>query len=453
MIITNKNDLPEGIVEAVKKDYYTKGDAKFSATGLLQPPQIRRLTSLYFDKITIDVSNEIFKLFGSAVHHIIERAQGQVATSGAEVKLANIAALVYEMEQAPTTYQFPLAHIHDALNEKEVDPANHIITEKRLYLTVGDIKISGAPDWYNKIKKKVEDYKVTTVYKVTKGNYDDWEAQLNIYALLLINAGFPVDELQINAILKDFSRKDMIQWRKNASNDSYYPDCPVARVNIPLWKPLDTLKFLITKIEDQMQVEELQDAEEIFAIRPCTLEEKWQKPTRYALMKKGGKRASSVFDTEAEAEGASIAKGREYFVEIRPGYAIRCEEYCSVRDFCAQYKAENENEVSYEEMKTNALKQLEEIVPNEKIDVADNTLSDITGGIAKDIPSVKEIVIERTDDKPLDIAKISTDIITDALNKETEVEPDIPSVPEIIKPKEQDKNVDFDSLTDLMNDL
>ena len=98
MIITNKKHLPQSIVDAVKKDYYSKGDAKFSVTGLLQPPQIRRLMVLNYDKLTTDVADEIWKLFGSAVHHILDRGQGKTdKETVAEVKLAKI-SLEFELE-------------------------------------------------------------------------------------------------------------------------------------------------------------------------------------------------------------------------------------------------------------------------------------------------------------------------------------------------------------------
>lgn len=369
MQITNKKNLPEGIVKAVENDYYDKGDAKFSVTGLLQPPQLRRLFALNIDNITIDASEEIWKLFGSAVHHILDRAQNKVdPNSHSEVQLGKI-ALELEGLRPDTlrTMEFEtltesLSHIYRlATSQPEKSEEGNIITEKRLYLTVGDVVISGAMDWYNVSNEKVEDYKVTTVYKVTKGDHSDWEAQQNIYGLLLTNAGYSVKELQINAILKDYSRKDATK----AKADEHYPDCPVEKVSIPLWKPLDTLKFLIEKIEDQMSVEEITDAEDIFKVRPCTRDEKWQAEDKFALMKKGGKRASKVFDNFPEANAESIQKGADYFVETRKGYAIRCEEYCPVKDFCAQYRKENAPpEVKYNDMKTEALKQLEDSIPD-----------------------------------------------------------------------------------------
>ena len=72
MQYTNKLNLPAPIVEAVKRDTYSKGKASYSATGLLRPPQMAALYDNYSDFISKDVSQELWTLFGSAVHLILE---------------------------------------------------------------------------------------------------------------------------------------------------------------------------------------------------------------------------------------------------------------------------------------------------------------------------------------------------------------------------------------------
>jgi hypothetical protein len=72
----------------------------------------------------------------------------------------------------------------------------------------------------------------------------------------------------------------------------------------------------------------------------CSPEDMWEKPTTYAIMKEGGKRAKSVHKTLAEAE-AVLTKG--YGIEIRPGGRTRCEGYCQAAPFCDQWKKYQEN--------------------------------------------------------------------------------------------------------------
>jgi hypothetical protein len=46
-------------------------------------------------------------------------------------------------------------------------------------------------------------------------------------------------------------------------------------------------------------------------VPPCTPEERWGRPTRFAVMKQGQKRAVRVFDTREEAE-AYVTKAGLY---------------------------------------------------------------------------------------------------------------------------------------------
>ena len=70
-------------------------------------------------------------------------------------------------------------------------------------------------------------------------------------------------------------------------------------------------------------------------VLPCTPEERWERPTHFAVMKQGQKRVVRVFDTREEAEG-NITKAGLY-VEERAGSSVRCEYYCRVASFCPQY--------------------------------------------------------------------------------------------------------------------
>ena len=74
MKYTNKHNIPDEVIRALKNDNYSKGDADISATGLLQPPQIRILNNEHEDEITTDVSDRIWILLGTSVHNILEKA-------------------------------------------------------------------------------------------------------------------------------------------------------------------------------------------------------------------------------------------------------------------------------------------------------------------------------------------------------------------------------------------
>ena len=54
------------------RDTYSRGDAAISVTGLLRPPSMAALFEEFDDLIQRDVSDDVWTLFGRAVHHILE---------------------------------------------------------------------------------------------------------------------------------------------------------------------------------------------------------------------------------------------------------------------------------------------------------------------------------------------------------------------------------------------
>jgi hypothetical protein len=82
------------------------------------------------------------------------------------------------------------------------------------------------------------------------------------------------------------------------------------------------------------------------AVVECSDEERWTKPDTWAVMKKGAKRAVKVFDNNKDAVDhmlAMIPKSLlvgQYHIQERKGGRTRCENYCSVADFCTQWAME-----------------------------------------------------------------------------------------------------------------
>jgi hypothetical protein len=69
-------------------------------------------------------------------------------------------------------------------------------------------------------------------------------------------------------------------------------------------------------------------------IPPCSPDERWAKPTKYAVMKAGNKRAVRVMETMEEAEKLAADLGKNHYTETRPGESTRCMDYCSCCEFC-----------------------------------------------------------------------------------------------------------------------
>lgn len=284
MKITNKCNLPETIVNALKKPQYTKGGAHMSATELLSPPRMVQLRIANADTIEMDAADMVFALFGTAIHGVLEHGQGD----------------------------------------------DHIV-EQRLNTVIDGWEISGAIDLQT-VKESsigISDYKTTGVWAVMNEK-KEWEYQLNIYAWLVERVKqSPVDSLEIVAIIRDWKR-----WESEVKKD--YPDAPIKVIPITLWPYEEREKFVQQRIHAH--------ADAMFSYQTggdlplCTAEEMWEKPTVWAVKKPGAARAKSLHYTESDAVKAA---GDDLEIELRRGERTRCQNYCQVRDFCSQWKEYN----------------------------------------------------------------------------------------------------------------
>ena len=275
MKITNVLGLPQALVDAVTNDpYQQSGD--ISVTGLIQPPRVRQLTTRHEDEITIDASDRIWMLVGSNVHEIIERAAQK-----------------------------------DSLQEE------------RLSTNVLGWKVTGATDLYDG-KGIITDIKNTSVWSVLRGVKEDWVIQLNLYGVLWRQHGWPVTKLQIIAILRDWSKHQI-------KNSSDYPKHQVQVLPVPLWLPEDAHNYMVERVTLHQEAEHLSDAD----LPLCSAEERWERPTTYAVKVKGQKRAKRVLESMEDAEAwATDNMKKEFDIEIRHGESVRCESYCDCSQFC-----------------------------------------------------------------------------------------------------------------------
>ena len=285
MIITNKYNLPQTFVNIMRRPTYTKGKANLSATELINSPRIVQLRKLHEDKIETDVTEMVWSIFGTAIHGVLEHGRDD----------------------------------------------NHLV-EERLHTEIDGWKISGAIDLQivnEDGSVTINDYKTCAAWSVMNEKID-WEYQLNIYAWLVERVKkTPVSKLEIVAIIRDWNRRDVV-------SKPGYPDAPIKVVPIQLWPFEHREKF----IQDQITLHsnalfELETGDEL---PPCTPDQMWEKPTTYAVKKIGGIKARNVCATQEEATNKIAEYGKDYEIEVRPGERTRCANFCSVRDFCSQWK-------------------------------------------------------------------------------------------------------------------
>jgi hypothetical protein len=183
------------------------------------------------------------------------------------------------------------------------------------------------------MKKKLmtlDDYKLTSTYAIKDGVKPEWEAQLNIYALMLREHGYRVDRLRVVAILRD--------WQKaKAKHTQDYPQLPALVIPVPMWPAEQTESYIRERLIAHGKAQH--------ELPQCSAEERWERPSVFALYKKGNTRATSLHDTQAEAEAALAeaveatrltAKKPEYTITKRPAEQKRCQDYCAVFFKCEQ---------------------------------------------------------------------------------------------------------------------
>jgi hypothetical protein len=280
MRLTNVLNLPQPLETAIvgfEKGYQSgRGDTKISVTQLINPPLYKRLNDLHWDEIEEDVSERIWLLLGSAIHGILEKSAGL-----------------------------------------------DVLAEERLFTEVRGWKVSGQADLYEP-NGTLSDYKVTSIWSVKDDPKKEWEQQLNVLAYLYELAGFEVKKLQIVAILRD--------WSKGKSFQVDIP-APVKVIPIKKWTREELLKFL----GERVALHQLAAQTDVERIPHCTPDERWSKPSTYAVMKHGRKSAVKVYDDLGEANAAASTDAVNLYVEDRPGQDVRCEQYCPVNKWCPYY--------------------------------------------------------------------------------------------------------------------
>jgi hypothetical protein len=281
MLITNRFSLPQPFVDLVSEDTYSKGESDITTTGLAQPPKIAELTRRHASEITMDCSEKVWTMLGTANHYVLE-----------QIALRN-----------PERY----------------------IAESRFYLDVDGVKLGGQIDLFDRETETLWDYKVSSVYKAMSDDKIDWVRQANVNKLLCERNGIFPKKLAILLVMKDFKLRDSMIKRD-------YPKCAIAEIPLPIWKEEETLAYIKSRIALHNAAKLIEEDD---AIPVCTEEERWAKPTTWAVLKeKGAKRAVAGGIYESESEAQLHSKRISGAIERRDGEDTRCLHFCQVRSFC-----------------------------------------------------------------------------------------------------------------------
>jgi len=281
MIITNKKNLPEGYMKFLKPRESATDMGKLTATQILKGVKEIILEKRHWGQYEVDAVKFVWAVFGSAVHSLLE---------------------------------------HEGDQE---------ITEERLHEEIEGIHFSGQLDCYNMRTEVITDWKSSVVWKIIFGDYEDWRKQGAIYAWLLKKAGFGAKKFIIEGLLKDHSAA-------KARHDRNYPQDPMFNIEFIIEsKDIEEIEaFIFEKIRAYKENLKLEDDE----IEPCTIEERWEKPAKWAVMKNGRKSAVRLLDSKDEALELAKTLGNGHYLEERKNEPKKCLDYCHVKQFCNFYR-------------------------------------------------------------------------------------------------------------------
>lgn len=289
MKVSNKLGLPDPFVRAVSQKTYDNQGSWRSVTELIGPAKISHLRRLHADDIEVDASELVYTIQGETAHALLERAAKSMREEG-------------------------------------------WMSELRIHHEVMGKSISGAFDLYNPRKGELIDFKVSTAWKAKNEIPEEWTNQTNLLAHLirqkmLNSSGKPhkVESIKILLIMRDHSKLE-------AKRDETYPQQPVKYIDIPVWSDDKCREYLNNRVVLHLKAEQEQAL--------CSPEERWAKPTVWAIKKIGGSKAiaGGIYADPIKADEALEKLGKGYHIEYRPGENVRCENYCNVSKWCEQFK-------------------------------------------------------------------------------------------------------------------
>ena len=283
MKLTNNYDIPQTFINVLERPTYNKGKAHLSATQLLNSPKIVALTRKFEDEIEQDASEMVWSVVGSAIHNFLEQGKDE-----------------------------------------------HHIVEQRIHVEHDGWHVTGAIDLQEITPQgiHVKDYKFTSVW-AAMNEKPEWENQLNIYAWLVEKVKqVPVQSVTIVAMLRDWNRRDR--------EKEGYPKAPILEIPMKLWTMEEREAYVTKRISLHSACEFAMETEG--DLPNCTPEEMWEKPTVWAVKKKGNVRAKALYESEALATTALEQYGKDYEIEVREGERTRCANFCPVSQYCQQYR-------------------------------------------------------------------------------------------------------------------
>lgn len=331
--ITNRLNLPQQLVNACLYDTH-KVAGDLSVSQLIENPRVILLKRT--NDTTEDISERMYMLLGTALHHILERSN--ISNVKKRAFLMTAEHLFEEAKKIKDdTKRAGMEKVYNYLIKTIPyffpDIENRFLYEVTQRVQIGEKVLYGTPDLFDKTTGILYDYKFCSVYAfMYPESRQKWEAQTNVYAYLLSQAGHEVKEIRIVTFFRDWTDQ---KFAKNKD----YPTSQVLEIQIKLRTPTEMANY----VHKRMKMHH--DAEETGVLPFCSGRERWALADGHAVRTVAAKKALKVASTKEEAEKwirDNKHRFEEMHIEFRPGESKKCDKFCSVKEFCSQHKAEVE---------------------------------------------------------------------------------------------------------------
>ena len=273
---------------------YIRIGSDVSVTELMDSPQIVHLRERHRPKLTVTELDDIIPaLMGTGLHNVLQS---------------------YLRTEANTTGKW--------------------LIERKMVSVVDGIRIAGKFDALRDLKH-MYDIKTAATWKYIFGGTSDYEKQLNMYDYMMRQDGFNIETLTIFMVFKDWAGGKI--WEKG------YPQNRQVIIPIKKWDNLLQEAYIKGRVDGWVQAKALPDNK----LPKCTPSERWAEKEVFKLYRtKTAKRATKVCETATGAKSYQDvcrtndkkAWANSYIVPFHPKPWKRCESWCSVKDYCHQYK-------------------------------------------------------------------------------------------------------------------
>lgn len=166
-----------------------------------------------------------------------------------------------------------------------------------------------------------------------RGGYSDdqYQKQFNLYRLMIFREyGITVDKGYVMYYLRDWYKSEGLETPTD-SGDFFI-------------MPVGAAIYTIPAIEKWFEESAFVWQRDFGKTKECSEKNRWYKeavPEKWALMRKGLKRAVKLYGTEAEALAAVRSDGESVqYRKPRPEANTRCDMHCQFRGVCPRYTSE-----------------------------------------------------------------------------------------------------------------